>query len=246
MAATLSGLPVLRPDSLLLRTATIPGTSKRLRAGSWWLPVLLDLARRWQAHPDLGGGRLNLDAPGALHGSYAFREARAASAYSDHCGWAMDLCYQILKPDNRRHMTARETAAVESLLKDYGGLVSWGGHYRRLIDEMHFYPTPGVTRAKVDALRTRLGINDDGTRTARLKPVVSLSRLGRGKPASEDVKRVQRHLRRYVRPKLKVTGRWDRPTRLAWAAAVVKSGGKRRLELLRHLADLYGQVTAAP
>jgi hypothetical protein len=80
----------------------------------------------------------------------------------------------------------------------------------------------------------------------RPKPVVSLSRLGRGKPASEDVKRVQRHLRRYVRPKLKVTGRWDRPTQLAWAAAVVKSGGKRRLELLRHLADLYGQVTAAP
>jgi hypothetical protein len=78
------------------------------------------------------------------------------------------------------------------------------------------------------------------------KPVVSLSRLGRGKPASEDVKRVQRHLRRYVAPRLKVTGRWDRPTQRAWAAAVVKSGGKRRLELLRHLADLYGQVTAAP
>jgi hypothetical protein len=78
------------------------------------------------------------------------------------------------------------------------------------------------------------------------KPVVRLSSLRAGLPPSKDVQRVQRHLRLYVAPRLKVTGVWDRPTRRAWAAAVVKSGGKRKLRLLRHLADLYGQVTAAP
>lgn len=76
--------------------------------------------------------------------------------------------------------------------------------------------------------------------TAKPLPIVELSRLGRGKPAHADVRIVQKALRRYVAPRLDVDGQWGPATSRAWARAVVKSGGKRKLRLLRFLGSRYG------
>jgi hypothetical protein len=104
----------------------------------------------------------------------------------------------------------------------------------------------GLAGNRVDP-HAGLGIDPITWETYRKpKATVSLSKLGRGKPASEDVKRVQRHLNRYLGIRLAVDGRWKAAETRAWARAVVKSGGKRRLRLLRHLADLYGQFQAVP
>lgn len=162
MATTVSGHPVLTATSPDLAVGLVPGSTMKVRAAAWALPVLLDFERRWQAHPDLGRGRLNLST--GLNGSYAYRQANAADAFSDHCGYAVDNRYDVLKPDNRRHMTDREQAAVRQLLKDYGGALKWGGDYQRLIDEMHVYVAPGQNAATFRALRNRLGIQPNGTR----------------------------------------------------------------------------------
>jgi hypothetical protein len=79
-------------------------------------------------------------------------------------------------------------------------------------------------------------------------PVVSWSKLRAGKPASPDVERVQRALNRYMprRTPLVVDGKWGRKTSRRWGLAVVKSGGKRGVHLLRFFADLYGKFRAAP
>jgi hypothetical protein len=84
--------------------------------------------------------------------------------------------------------------------------------------------------------------------TARPLPVVSWSKLRAGKPASPDVERVQRALNRYMprRTPLVVDGKWGRKTSRRWGLAVVKSGGKRGVHLLRFFADLYGKFRAAP
>lgn len=173
MARTVSGHTPLHPSSPNLATGIVPGTSRKITAAAWALPVLLDFLRRWNADPDLGGGRFPLNKLGPKGrpigpvDSYAYRQARAAASYSDHAGYAIDVRYDILKADNRRHMTPRETKAVHALLAGYGGALAWGGDYERLIDEMHIYVAPGETARSFAALRLKLGINSDGTRTVR-------------------------------------------------------------------------------
>ena len=173
MALTVSGHKVLTPGDDVLETGVVPGTTRKVTLARWALPVMLDFLRRWQAHPALGGGRLSLTKTGArghLIGpldSYAYRAARAADAYSDHTGYAVDILYNILKADNQRHMTRAEERAVRELLADYGGALAWGGDYQRLIDEMHVYVAPGETARSFAALRLRLRINRDGTRTPK-------------------------------------------------------------------------------
>lgn len=176
MARTVSGHPVIEPGAPNLVTGVVPGTTRRVTLVRWALPVMLDFLRRWQEHPALGGGRLSLTRvgpKGRLIGpldSYAYRQARAASSYSDHTGYAVDVLYNILRADNQRHMTAAETKAVRELLADYDGALAWGGDYQRLIDEMHVYVAPGETAKTFAALRLRLRINSDGTRAPAPKP----------------------------------------------------------------------------
>jgi hypothetical protein len=173
VARTVSGHPVLKPGSTDLATGIVPGSTRRITVAEWALPVLLDFLRRWQAHPSLGGGRLSLIKVGPKGryvgplDSYAYRPARAANAYSDHSGYAIDIRYDVLRADNKRHMTRAETRAVRELLADYGGALGWGGDYQRLIDEMHVYVAPGQTARTFAALRLKLAINPDGTRVAR-------------------------------------------------------------------------------
>lgn len=184
MARTVSGHLVLKPGDLQLSTAVVPGTQRKVTLADWALPVMLDFLRRWNEHPALGGGRLSLvkvGPKGRLIGpldSYAYRPARAADAYSDHCGYAVDIRYDVLRADNKRHMTRAETRAVRELLADYDGALAWGGDYQRLIDEMHVYVAPGQGARTFAALRLKLLIDKDGTRVVKKpKPTKGWTRL---------------------------------------------------------------------
>lgn len=177
MTTTVSGHAV--PPVGGVATVPVPGTGRRVTLARWAAPLLLDLLRRWQAHPDLGGGRLSL-LTGPL-GGYNPRPARAGHGRaSDHWGYAVDVRYDVLAADNREHMTRAENEAVRGLLADYAGAIAWGGptaaasranpgrsvgRYSRLIDEMHLYIAPGTTPARAQAVQRRLGIRADGTRT---------------------------------------------------------------------------------
>jgi hypothetical protein len=192
---TVSGHPVLEPGAPNLATGTVPGTNRRITVARWALPVMLDFLRRWQEHPALGGGRLSLNRLGPKGrpigpvDSYAYRQARAASSYSDHTGYAFDVLYNILRADNKRHMTAAETKAVRELLKDYDGALAWGGDYQHLIDEMHVYVAPGETAKTFAALRLRLRINSDGTRVPKPKPKPTKGRATVVHPLGAPVRR---------------------------------------------------------
>ncbi len=183
MGVTISGHQ--SPPSRVI-SGRVPGTrcvrrplGRSITAVDWALPLFLDYCRRWQLHPALGGGRLTLNKGGPLD-SFAARPARAGGgAVSDHDGYAIDIRYDILKADNREHMTHAENVAVGHLLADYNGAIAWGGptaaaskanpgqsvgQYNHLIDEMHHYIAPGVNRTEALAVARKLGIRSDGTR----------------------------------------------------------------------------------
>lgn len=136
---TISGNPALAAGSPDLTTVSVAG-GKSITVAKQAANVFQQLLSAWQADPNLGGGRLSLS--DGLLGSYAYRQARAASGTSDHAGWAIDVRYDILKADNQRHMTDAEQAAVRRILASLGGQLGWGGDYQSFVDEMHFYYKP--------------------------------------------------------------------------------------------------------
>ncbi len=198
MAVTLSGHPYPPPQGI--GTFRVPGTTRSITVARAFAPLLLDLLRRWQVHPDLGGRRLNLN-PGPLD-SLTARPARAGGgALSDHAGYAIDVRYDVLKADHAEHMTRAENEAVRALLAAYSGVIAWGGptasasranpgrsvgRYSRLIDEMHFYIAPDITVAKAQKVQKSLGIRPDGTRPG--VPAVPAAPVA--KPAALPVVRV--------------------------------------------------------
>ena len=134
---TVSGNPALLPGDPNLGSFDVAGIGRSIRVAKDAAPALLRFLQGWQSDPVLGGGRFDLR-QGPLD-SYNYRDARAANAVSDHAGYAVDIRYDILKADNKRHMSDTERDAVRRLIAASGGALGWGGDYNNLVDEMHVY-----------------------------------------------------------------------------------------------------------
>lgn len=137
---TLSGHAALQQGDPRLESFNVPGVGRSITAADSAGPLFQAFLADWQSDPLLGGGRFNLKS-GRLE-SYNHRKARAANALSDHAGYAIDVRPDILRADNKQHMTAEEQSAVRQLLSRHSK-IGWGGDYKTLIDEMHFYVRDG-------------------------------------------------------------------------------------------------------
>lgn len=137
-STTVSGHPILYQSTGDLQTFTVAG--RDVTVAKQWVPTFRSFLYAWQLS-SLGQGRFDLR-PGPLD-SYVPKEAGAAAAWSDHWGYAVDIRYDVLLPDNKRHMTDDEIQAVRVLLKRFPQL-GWGGDYQTKIDEMHFFIKEGA------------------------------------------------------------------------------------------------------
>lgn len=153
-----------------LRTAVVPGTTRKITMKRGVLPVFLAFAadyHRTIAPIDTG----TFDDWG-----FSYRVARASSSWSDHAsGTALDLNATregAQGPSRYEWWEGAKAEQMRRLLRRYdvlmwGGAVALGGSYRTpsLFDWMHHAIKPGVTSADVRALKKRLGIDKHGVRT---------------------------------------------------------------------------------
>jgi hypothetical protein len=177
MATSLNGWPVITPAlaPLQLRTITIPGTKRALRIAKPAAPLLAAFAADWHR---LMPARLKLDTgPVAC---WCYRQARAANGFSDHAsGTALDLRWDVLKADNKRHMTDEELATLRAILSKYvtadgHHVLASGAFWSKDTDEMHTELSQAWDRANgakrtttlkdVQQVIERLHIAPDGTR----------------------------------------------------------------------------------
>ena len=176
MAISLNGWPVITPAlaPVKLRTITVPGTKRTLRIAKPAAPLLAAFASDWNA---LMPARLKLDT-GPI-ACWCYRQARAANGFSDHAsGTALDLRWDVLKADNKQHMTADERAILRAILSKYvtadGHHVLASGAFWGKCDEMHTELSKGWDKANgakrdttvkdVQQVIERLHIAPDGTR----------------------------------------------------------------------------------
>lgn len=177
MATTLNGWAgiKLRIDPRL-RTITVPGTkgtkvTVRREAAPLFAAFLADWHR-------LMPPRLNLNDGTKAYG-WIYREARSGAGLSNHSGGvATDCRWDILKADNRRHMTPAELKTLQTILNTYtttdGHHVLCSGAFWKpgSIDEMHTELSaswaPGAKRnttlADVQNVIKRLKIDNNGKR----------------------------------------------------------------------------------
>lgn len=120
-----------------LRTIKIPGTKRRVRLHRAAAPVFAAYLADWHAEMS---ERLKLD-KGPVDG-WTYRKARYANKYSNHAsGTAVDVRYDVLKPDGKRHMNVRELKKLNEILDRYvtkdGHRIFGNGGWWRRVDEMH-------------------------------------------------------------------------------------------------------------
>lgn len=157
-----------------LRTITIPGTKRKVTLHRQVAPLFASFLADW--HREMPH-RLKLD-KGPVDG-WAYRKSRFEEGLSNHSsGTAVDVRYDVLKPDNKRHMTDEEQAILRKILARYstkdGHRVLANGYAWRSVDEMHTELSQGwdkrngakrfTTMDDVREVIMRLGINKDGTR----------------------------------------------------------------------------------
>jgi hypothetical protein len=167
MARTLNGYPVITAsDSGLLRWYAIPGTKRKVLLNRYIGPIIVDFLRQWnEKMPE----RLSLD-KGPIDGWARPRKANAANGWSNHSGGtAVDVRYDVLKADNRRHMTNEERSILVKILSQYDGVLDNGYRWNH-VDEMHTEIAPGTSVARVQALQRKLRIDSKGVRAATLPP----------------------------------------------------------------------------
>lgn len=160
MATSINGYPVLNYTSKFLKTGRVPGTSKSVRLRADVLPAFLAILS------EIDKTVINLD-KGPLDG-HVYRESRLVSRWSNHAsGTAIDMRYDVLKADGRRHMSRAQVDQMHRLLSKYSvngrKIFTWGGDYRKHVDEMHLEIAAGVSSSTVQALIKKLRINPDGT-----------------------------------------------------------------------------------
>lgn len=153
-----------------LRTALVPGTTRKITMRRGVLPIFLAFAADY--HKTIAP----IDKGTFDDWGYSYRIARASSSWSDHSsGTALDLNATkegAQGPGNYDWWVGDKSAQMRKLDRRYevlmwGGATALGGDYHqpRYWDWMHHAIRPGVTRADVRAVKKRLGIKRDGTRT---------------------------------------------------------------------------------
>lgn len=150
--ATLDGWTALNYGDPALRKFSVAG-APNIQAGGLWLlerdgigQYMADFAAAYQAHPALGGGRLDLNI-GYSYG-HALRDTASGKVSNHSAGVAMDLRHdEDGFPLREYEYTAskEEKQAIESLLQRFSK-IEWGGGWDPgSIDEMHFeIESPGA------------------------------------------------------------------------------------------------------
>lgn len=173
MPTSLNKWPVV-PSSIdpRLRVIKIPGTKRSVRVRRDAAPLFAAFLADWQR---LMPERLKLD-KGPVDG-YVKRPPRLGQGWSNHAsGTAVDVRYDVLKPDGKAHMTAAEKKILKKIVDTY---VTWDQHnvlangaWWKTVDEMHTELSQGwdrnakrdTTRADVANVIARLKIDKNGNR----------------------------------------------------------------------------------
>ena len=173
MAKSLNGWPAIRSaNDPRLRTMKIPGTKRTVRLRRGVAPVFAAFLADW--HKEMPA-RLKLN-KGPVD-SWVYREARYANGFSNHAsGTAVDLRYDVLKPNGKPHMTQEEMAILDRILDRYktadGHRIFANGEWWKKADGMHTELSQSWDRGAkrnttfkdVKEVQKRLKINKNGIR----------------------------------------------------------------------------------
>jgi hypothetical protein len=173
MAKSLNNWPAIRSaNDPRLRTMKIPGTKRTVRLRRGIAPVFAAYLADW--HREMPN-RLKLD-KGPVD-SWVYREARFASGFSNHAsGTAVDLRYDVLKPNGKPHMTQEEMAILDRILDRYktadGHRIFGNGEWWKKADGMHTELSQSWDRGAkrnttfkdVKEVQKRLKIDNNGIR----------------------------------------------------------------------------------
>jgi len=174
MAKSLNNWPVItRWADLRLKAVKIPGTNRTVRVRRGIAPVFAAFLADWHAEmPE----RLNLN-KGPVDG-WNYRYSRYTKNYSNHAsGTAVDLRYDVLKPDGRKHMNQTEMKILNNILDRYktkdGHRIFANGEWWRRADGMHTELSQSWDRGAkrnttfkdVKEVQKLLGIKRNGIRT---------------------------------------------------------------------------------
>lgn len=158
----------------MLRTIQVPGTTRKITLRRAVAPVFAAFLADWHAEMPK---RLKLTT-GPVEG-YNYRTSRFTSGLSNHAsGTACDIKYDVLKPDNKRHMTDEEREILKRILDRYvtadGHHIFANGYSWKNCDEMHTELSQGwdvgakryTTFKDVKEVKRRLKIDNQGIRRA--------------------------------------------------------------------------------
>lgn len=174
MANSLNGWPVIKQwADPRLRAIKIPGTKRTVRLRRAVAPVFAAFLADWHAEMPK---RLNLN-EGPVDG-WNYRESRYTKSFSNHAsGTAVDLRYDVLKPDGKRHMSASEMKILNRILDRYvtldGHRIFANGEWWNKADGMHTELSQSwdrgakrnTTLKDVKEVQKLLGIDKNGNRT---------------------------------------------------------------------------------
>ena len=173
MATSLNGWTAIKYSmDPRLRSIKIPGTTRSVRVARCAAPLFAAFMRDWNREMP---PRLRLN-PGPVDG-WNYRTSRLTTGLSNHSsGTAVDVRYDVLKADNKQHMSAEETNTLKAILARYvttdGHHVLANGYAWKSCDEMHTELSQGfdvgakrdTTPADVAQVIKLLNIKKDGIR----------------------------------------------------------------------------------
>ena len=151
-----------------LKWQPIPGTTRKVLVRKLCGPLFGAFCADWNR---LMPARLKLTSPQTPVDGWEYRDPRLTTGIrlSNHAsGTAVDLAYNVLKADQKPHMTATERRIMEKILDTYTledgrRIFRWGGYWNA-VDEMHTEIAPGMTTKDVRAVIKRLSIDPNGDR----------------------------------------------------------------------------------
>ena len=169
MPASINGWPVLDNPPWgdpRARKDKVPGVGTQLWVRRECWPLFAALVRDYH----------NTIRPVTISDGYDYREARAASAWSDHSsGTAVDINYNAEGAqgtgqrswwERARHYIKASTLKRRYAIVIWGGAADLGGDYHQPQnwDWMHWALKPGTSVADVQKVLKRLRIDNDGVR----------------------------------------------------------------------------------